>query len=193
MLGIAFESGTSTVVKTPLFKTKPCRLASSNVNSYNRAGVVDSLSDRYVRAGHINVVKMPLLLHRKPWGGCALADISSHHLTDVVDPMATVPKGVVTRHVECGEGALAPDKAMTFFGCSIPVGSHDLALRVDEPPCDRIESGGLSVVKEPLSRKRREGGPCAIEGVSSRELARRVDSVDDSTITARRAGRVNRG
>jgi hypothetical protein len=108
-----------------------------------------------------------------------LIHIISHHLTDVVDPKGQCPKhGVVTRHVEYGEGAVAPDEAMTCCVC-IPVGSHDLALRVDEAAyrsdrTERVDRGEIAIVLE------KGVIPVAIK-VRSRELARRVDSVEDST------------
>ena len=104
--------------------------------------------------GTSNVVKSPLLLRRKPWrlAGSPPQPIISHHLTDVVDPKGHCPKTGVTRHVECGEGAVAPDEAMTSL-VWIPVGSHDLALRVDEAALrsdrtERVERGEIALVLE---------------------------------------------
>ena len=58
--------------------------------------------------------------------------IISHHLTGVVYPQSHCAKQrVVTWHVERGEDAPAQNEAVTFLAF-IPVGTHDLALRVDE-------------------------------------------------------------
>ena len=114
------------------------------VHSYDRTGVVDSFSDRYIRAGHVEpgevaVAAPPEAVARRVLGfvatltHLAVSHIISHHITGVVDPEGHGPKkGVIIGHIECGgEPAVAPDEAVTFLVC-IPVGPHDLALRVDE-------------------------------------------------------------
>jgi hypothetical protein len=120
-----------------------------HVHSHNRAVVVDSFYDRYTRAGHVErrerlAVPAPqeAVAMAGP-GGVVKKHIVPHYLTEIVDPKGHCPKhGVVTGHVDvqCSEGAVEPDEAVTFLVC-IPVRSYDLALRVVKPPCDRILKG----------------------------------------------------
>jgi hypothetical protein len=187
-----------------IFQDKAVHVAIGDVQSYNRTGVVDSFSDRYNRAGHIERREVAFAAPQEAvamFGGAvrihiARSHIISHHLTDVVDSKGHCPQhGVVTRHVECGESAVAPDEAMTCLVCipgldNAPVGSHNLAFRIDEAALrsgriGRVERGEKAVVIEKGVRR----PPSDIEG--PRELARRVDSVDDRAPL--RAGRVNRG
>ena len=105
---------------------------------------------------------------------------------------------MVTGHVECGEGAVAPDEAMTFLVTAVrqyprgPVSSRNLAFRVDaaalRPDICRVELDEIAVVLEKAVVRRPNE-------VSSHELARRVDSVDLSSKHAgvKRDGHVNRG
>src|SRR4029077_1797821 len=77
-----------------------------------------------------------------------LTHIVSHNLTDVVGPKGYRPKHrVIVRHAERGEDALAPDEGKAFFDWwvshELPVGSHDLAFRVDEAALRSGRVGGV--------------------------------------------------
>src|SRR5262249_12178113 len=97
----------------------------------------------------------------------------------------------VTGHVERCEVAVAPYEAVTILA-AIPVGSHNLAFRVDEAALRsdicRVELDEIAVVIEKGVERRPNG-------VSSHEQARRIDSVDEGTRHAgvKCVGHVNRG
>ncbi len=134
LLGIAARIGHVDRHEDAIVQDKAMMDIVENVQSYNRPRVVNSLSDCYVRAGHVKCCENAFAASQEAVEMCgvALIPIISHDLTDVVDPDGHCPKQrVVPRNVERGEGALMPDVTMTYIDC-IPVDSHDLALRIDE-------------------------------------------------------------